>query len=194
MARTRSASAHQKVIWAAAELFAQRGVEGASMDAIAEESTVSKATIYKHWADKNALLLEVLEQINGLKDRPVFDSGDIRADITEVLAYHPIEHADLRARMMPQLMAFSAKNPDFADLWRKRVMDPPRRELTRLLKAAVKTGQLQTIDLEMSLALLLGPIIYWYVFLRRSKENPRPLAESAVDTFWRAYAPTRAGR
>ena len=66
MARTRSASAHEKVIWAAAELFAERGVDGASMDAIAEESTVSKATIYKHWADKNALLLEVLEQINGL--------------------------------------------------------------------------------------------------------------------------------
>ena len=40
--------------------MAERGVEGSSMDAIAEASGVSKATIYKHWADKDALLLEMV--------------------------------------------------------------------------------------------------------------------------------------
>jgi len=188
MARTRSASAHQKVIEAAAELFSQRGIEGASMDAIAEASTVSKATIYKHWADKDALLLEVMEELSGLKARPAFNSGDIRADMIAVLGYHPTEHADLRARIMPQFMAYSAKNPAFGDLWRTRVQDPPRRELTRLLKAAVKSGQLESIHLEHALAQLLGPMIYWYVFLRRTSENPQALAEAVVDMFWRAFS------
>ncbi len=194
MARTRSASAHEKVIRAAAELFAERGIEGASMDAIAEASTVSKATIYKHWSDKDALLLEVLEQINGLKTRPSFDSGNIRADITDVLAYRPSQDQELRDRIMPQFMAYSAKHVEFAGLWRKRVMEPPRRELTRLLKAATKAGQLEPMDLEFALAQLLGPIIYWYVFLRRLQENPRPLAESIVDSFWRAFTPNRQRR
>jgi len=188
MARTPSASAHEKVIRAATALFAERGIEGASMDAIAEASTVSKATIYKHWSDKDALFLEVLEQINGLKARPTFDSGDIRADITAVLAYRPSEDADLRARIMPQFMAYSAKHVEFGELWRKRVMEPPRRELTRLLKAAIKTEQLQSMDLEFALAQLIGPILYWYIFLRRTQENPRLLAESVVDSFWRAFA------
>jgi AcrR family transcriptional regulator len=191
MARTRSAAAHGKVIWAAAELFSQRGVDGASMDAIAESSGVSKATIYKHWADKDALLLEVMEEINGLKSRPAFDSGDIRGDMTDVLAYRPKEHAELRERMVPQFMAYSAKHLEFGDIWRKRVMDPPRRELTRLIKAGIKAGQLESMDLEFALAQLLGPMIYWFVFLRRSKENPRPLAESVIDTFWRAFDHTR---
>jgi len=188
MARTPSASAHEKVIRAAAGLFAERGIECASMDAIAEASTVSKATIYKHWSDKDALFLEVLEQINGLKTRPSFDSGDIRADITAVLAYRPTEDAELRARIMPQFMAYSAKHVEFAELWRKRVMEPPRCELTRLLKAGIKTGQLQSMDLEFALAQLIGPILYWYIFLRRTQENPRGLAESVVDSFWRAFA------
>ena len=48
MARTRSASAHRKVLDAALALFAERGIEGASMDAVAEHSGVSKATIYKN--------------------------------------------------------------------------------------------------------------------------------------------------
>ena len=36
------------------------------MDAIAQASGVSKATIYNHWADKEALLMEVMELIHGL--------------------------------------------------------------------------------------------------------------------------------
>jgi AcrR family transcriptional regulator len=188
MARTPSTAAHEKVIWAAAELFAQRGIEGASMDAIAEASSVSKATIYNHWADKDALLLEVLEEIHGLKTRPTFDSGDIRKDITDVLAYRPPEHAELRERITPHFVGYSAKRTEFGDLWRKRVMDPPRCELARLLNAGIHAGELEALDLEFVLAQLLGPILYWYIFLRRSQENPRLLAEAVVDTFWRAHA------
>ena len=188
MARTPSVSAHRKVLKAAIELFAERGIEGTSMDAIAASSTGSKATIYKHWADKDSLLFEVMEEINGLKARPAFDSGDIRKDITAVLAYRPEENNELRARILPHFMAYSARNVEFAELWRKRVTDPPRRELTRLLKAAVKHGELLPMDIEFALAQLIGPILYWYLFLRRSYENPKMLAEAVVDTFWRAFA------
>jgi AcrR family transcriptional regulator len=191
MARTPSTSAHKKVLDAAALLFADRGIEGTSMDAIAESSTVSKATIYKHWADKDALLLEVLEEINGLKTRPAFDSGDIKKDMIAVLAYRPDENVELRNRITPQFMAYSAKRAEFGDLWRKRVMQPPRGELSRLLKQAIKKGQLEPMDLEMALAQLLGPIVYWYVFLRRTHQTPQPLASTVVDTFWRAFESKR---
>ena len=55
MTRGLSERAHQKVLEAATELFAQRGIDGTSLDAIAAASGVSKATIYKHWMDKEAL-------------------------------------------------------------------------------------------------------------------------------------------
>src|SRR5215831_15652280 len=76
MARTRSLSAHRKVLDAALELVADAGVEATSMDAIARKSGVSKATIYKHWADKDALLLEMMAVAAGLHTRPKFDSRD----------------------------------------------------------------------------------------------------------------------
>ena len=60
MARPRSAQAHKKVLDAAVQLFSERGIDATSMDAIAEASGVSKATIYKHWQDKDALCLEVM--------------------------------------------------------------------------------------------------------------------------------------
>src|ERR1700716_3499912 len=98
MARTRSASAHQKVLSAALELVAERGVNATSMDAIAQKSGVSKATIYKHWADKDALLLDIMAEVHGLHARPVFDSGNTREDMIAVLSYKPQEMADLRER------------------------------------------------------------------------------------------------
>ena len=70
MARTPSASAHRKVLDATLELVAERGVDATSMDAIARKSGVSKATIYKHWADKDALLLDIMADVNGCAPGP----------------------------------------------------------------------------------------------------------------------------
>ena len=70
MARPRSERAHDQVLEAAIQLFSERGIDSTSIDAIAEMSGVSKATIYKHWADKDALLLEMMAHVHGLRARP----------------------------------------------------------------------------------------------------------------------------
>ena len=70
MARPRSVQAHAKVLNAAVELFSERGIDATSMDAIAETSGVSKATIYKHWPDKDSLVLEVMGYLHGLDEDP----------------------------------------------------------------------------------------------------------------------------
>lgn len=195
MARTRSEKAHRKVIDAAVDLVAARGFEATSMDSIAEASGVSKATIYKHWPDKEALLLEVMADINGLHSRPAFDSGNPRADMVAVLSYRPEENAELRERITPQIMAYSCRNPAFADIWRNMVMEPPRQELRRLLRQAIERGELMPdLDLELSLSLLLGPIVYWYVFLRRKSGDPTGLAEAVVNTFYAAYGAAARSR
>ena len=48
------------VLKAALRLFLEQGFGATSMDAIARRSGVSKATVYNHWNDKEALLLEML--------------------------------------------------------------------------------------------------------------------------------------
>src|SRR6476659_641236 len=120
MARPRSVQAHAKVLNAAVELFSERGIDATSMDAIAETSGVSKATIYKHWPDKDALCLEAMAQLHGGdQPRPVFDSGDLRADLIAVLNYQPPPQcSELRMRIMPHLMAYAARNPSFGEAWR----------------------------------------------------------------------------
>jgi AcrR family transcriptional regulator len=195
MPRTRSESAHKKVIRAALELVAERGVESASMDAIAAQSGVSKATIYKHWPDKDALVLEAMGAMCGLTARPVFDTGNTREDMVAVLAYRPRENSRMRERILPQFVAYSATHQEFGNAWRNMVMEPPRRELRRLLEHAEAKGEIHVdIDPDVCLAILLGPLMYWHIFLRHSTSDSRPIAEGVVEAFWRAFGSRKAGR
>jgi AcrR family transcriptional regulator len=189
MPRTRSESAHQEVIRAALELIAERGMDATSMDAIAARSGVSKATIYKHWADKDALLLEVIASIHGLHSRPKFDSGDTRADIVAVLSYQPKENAGVRERILPHVIAYSANRVEFGLAWRNMAMEPPRRELTQIIQQGIARGELiPGLDIDLCLLLLLGPVLYWHIFLRRAGVNAAAVIEGVVEVFWRAFA------
>jgi AcrR family transcriptional regulator len=201
MARPRSAQAHKKVIDAAVQLFSERGIDATSMDAIAETSGVSKATIYKHWPDKDSLCLEIMGYLHGLdEDPPVFDSGDFRADLIAQLQYQPAaDRKALREKMIPHLIAYASRNRDFGAAWRTRVVEPARVALADILKRGEKRGVLRRgIDPEIGIALLLGPMIYRHVFTSKlGAKAPKDLEVHVAEAFLAAFAPERrkpAGR
>jgi len=193
MARGLSQRAHGKVLEAATELFAQRGMDATSIDAIAAMSGVSKATIYKHWADKEALCMEVLVHVHELDEGPpLVDSGDLRADLKAFLDYQPRPHkAKLLRRLTPHLIAYSARNQEFGRAWRARVAERARTGLKTLLRRGVERGIFRArLDEDLGVALLLGPMMYRHIF--GSVLDHERLAQGAVDAFWRAHA--RSGR
>jgi hypothetical protein len=68
------------------------------------------------------------------------------------------------------------------------VMEPPRRELTHLLELGMSKGELvPTLNVDLCLTLLLGPIVYWSIFLRKADDDRRQISEDVVDAFWRAF-------
>ncbi|HTJ29166.1 MAG TPA: TetR/AcrR family transcriptional regulator [Acidobacteriaceae bacterium] len=191
MARVRSQSAHDRVLRAALDLFAERGIEAASMDAIVQASGVSKATIYNHWTNKEALLMEVMLFVNGLDRVPEDpDTGDPCQDIATVLCRRPPDEFDeSRRRMMPTLIAYSALNKEFGEAWRHRVMEPPRQSLKRILRRAMKRGQITpSLDLDLAMAQLLGPLMYRHIFHKDTHPNAHDIGEEVAKAFWRAYA------
>ena len=190
--RPRSAQAHSKVLKSAVELFAERGIDATSMDAIADASGVSKATIYKHWPDKDNLALEVLAHLFGLdEEAPVFDSGDFRTDLIAQLRHEPApERKAMREKITPHLIAYASRNQAFGAAWRNRAVEPARIMLANLIKRGEKRGALRRgIDPEVGIALLLGPLIYGKFFLpwKLSRKPPTNLEAHTVDAFLAAY-------
>jgi AcrR family transcriptional regulator len=196
MARTRSARAHEDVLAAALELFAARGIDATSVDAIAEASGVSKATIYKHWPDKDALCLEVMVWVHG-RDRAQtdVDTGDLRADLIRILSHQPPEeHTEARSRLMPHLMAYGVRNPSFGKAWRARVLEPPRAELTNVLQQAVARGLLpRGLVIDVAIAQLFGPMMYAHVLTLIDHDSPAGIRELVVDAFMRSYGAAQPG-
>lgn len=185
MARTPSVAAHEKVIDAALQLIGERGIEGTSMDAIAQVSGVSKATVYKHWKDKETLCIDVIVSLRELP--PEFHSGDTRRDLTDLLTH--LSQADRPDRLMkiwPRIMGYAAANPKFATALKEHSFSPRRAQIGRILKDAADRGDLPaSIDVNLAMDLLIGPIIH-----RRFSEGQFPpgFAELVVDAFLRSHA------
>jgi AcrR family transcriptional regulator len=192
--RPRSKRAHDKVVEAAIELLAENGIEGTSIDAIAAVSGVSKATIYKHWADKNALCLEAIGRVHGLDlDRPKFESGNLLQDIIDFLNQRPpAEFSKQRERLMPHVVGYAASNPEFGKAWRSMVLDPSRAQLTELVGRGISEGRFAAdLDVTLAIAMLMGPIMYTKIF-GSCTSVPKNLAESVAGAFWRAFARSSA--
>lgn len=190
MSRPRSSQAHDKVLHAALKLFGQRGIEAASMDAIARSSGVSKATIYNHWADKEALLMEVMLFVHGLDREPeIIDTGNLRADLVSILSGRPPSHLDAaRNRITPTLIAYSAVHPEFGRAWRQRVTEPSRQAIRRILQRATRRGQLpRSLDLNAAIAILLGPMLYVHIFYKEDPRKKPDIGPNVADAFCRAY-------
>jgi AcrR family transcriptional regulator len=191
MARPRSAQAHNNVLMAAVELFSERGIDATSMDAIAEASGVSKATIYKHWPDKDALCLEVMGYLHGIDEEPpVFDSGDFRADLIAQLHYQPAaDRKTLRDKMVPHMIAYASRNQVLGVAWRARVIEPARVALTNIIRRGERRGVLRHgIDPEVGIALLLGPMMYRHIFGQKAGQKvPKDLEVQVADAFLAAF-------
>lgn len=190
MSRSRSTRAHQKVLDAALRLFAAEGIDATSMDAIASASGVSKATIYKHWRDKDALCLEAVASLHDVEEPSATRTGDHRADIVAVLKRQPqAGRRDICARLMPHLAAYAARNPEFGKTWRASMLAPSRVQLTQLLKDAIAEGSLpEDLNLNVSVALLMGPMIYGHLMAAMDGKLPEDMAERVVGSFWRAHS------
>ena len=87
----RSARKRRAILEAATTVFLNNGYLGTSMDEIAALARVSKQTVYKQFADKERLFVEIVTNtVNEISD-PVYeevlnlaDSGDVEADLRDL--------------------------------------------------------------------------------------------------------------
>jgi TetR/AcrR family transcriptional repressor of mexJK operon len=87
----RSTRKRRAILEAATAVFLRNGYLGTSMDEIAALAGVSKQTVYKHFADKERLFVEIVtstvEEISDPVHEEVLniaDSGDIEADLRDL--------------------------------------------------------------------------------------------------------------
>jgi AcrR family transcriptional regulator len=173
------------VLKAALRLIGDRGIEATSMDAIAAEAAVSKATVYKHWATKDALLIEVIGTMtDGV---PEFHSGDAKSDLRNFLRHvAQSRKREELGRLWPRVISYAVSNPDFARALQQFFFVPRRQQIAGILERAVGSGELRSgIDSDLAMDLLIGPLMH-----RRFVDPaaiPVELADRVTDYFWEIF-------
>ena len=81
--RPRDARADEAIIAATLQLLGQGGIAGVSIEAVATTAGVGKATIYRRWPSKEALVLHAM--LLGGEHPPAPDTGSLRGDLEAYL-------------------------------------------------------------------------------------------------------------
>lgn len=157
--RPRSVEVDEKLLEATLALAGELGINGMSMDDVAQRAGASKATIYRRWPSKEALVLDAMR--HGMRPFDQIDTGSLRDDLDEYLH----ELADRMSNgkssdVLPHLIEVSINDPalreSLDDYVRYR-----RRPLTAILRRGVERGELtDDTDIETMVDALIGPFVY----------------------------------
>jgi AcrR family transcriptional regulator len=160
--RPRSEKARQAILGAAAELLLARGLAAVSMDAVAEQAGVSKATIYRWWPTKESLALDAL-YTEWAAARPFpRDTGSLRGDLLSLLRpWARVASSRPYGRVIAALLTEAQTDPVFAAEYRQRVVEPRRDQARAIFRRAADRGEIAAgIEVEVALDLLYGALYH----------------------------------
>jgi AcrR family transcriptional regulator len=189
--RPRSSGAERAILLAGARLLEERGVRRMSMQAVAAAARVSKATIYRRWPSKDALILDL---VAGAVAEPAADPpdasrapGDAQA---ELLAW---VRAGLEAERSPHgaalqhLVRRATEDPALAASLRRRVLERHRNRLQAIVHRGIGAGQIRPdLDAATLMDLLCGPLLYRSLLAAPGNEDrdPAEFAGAIVEMLW----------
>jgi AcrR family transcriptional regulator len=195
--RPRSEKAREAILAAAAELLLERGLGAVSMDAVAEQAGVSKATIYRWWPTKETLALDALyHEWAPPPDARV--SGSLRGDLLSLLRpWVRLVGKRPYGRVIAALITEAQTDPAFAEQYRERFVEPRRDQARPLLLDAIARGELPaTTDVELALDLLYGPLYHRLLHGHAplSERFLRDLVDTVVAGLTSVHQPPSPGR
>jgi AcrR family transcriptional regulator len=181
--RPRSEKARKAVIRSTLALLNRIGFHELSIEAVAAHAGVGKATVYRWWANKGELVIDafvsaVEKELRFPSAGPVLQSIHVQMRRWAVIFRSPL------GQIVATVIGAGQSEPDILEAFRSHWVEPRRVEARRLLKLAMKNGEIRAdLDPDTVLDLLYGPL-YIRLLLKHA-----PLNEEFVDTVFEIVSP-----
>ena len=151
------------IVTAAGKLFLGEGFGSTSMDAIAKEAGVSKATVYSHFQNKESLFAEVMKLSCREMGSPQFDFSPVAdAEITlKACGRIFYEHffQGVWVSMLRRVVAESSQFPELGQVFWDTGPDKLRECLSTYLADQGRRGVLSLSDSDMAAKHFMGLVI-----------------------------------
>jgi len=169
--RPRSETSRRAILRSTLKLLRKEGgFPDLSIEAIAADAKVSKATVYRWWPNKAVLVADAFAESS--EDELQFpDTGSVHTDMS--LQMHKLIRVfrSERGKVVAALLAGGQSDPELIEAFRERFLWPRRRQAYQTLQRGVDRGELpRSTNLDLILDSLYGPI-YMRFLIRHAELN-----------------------
>ena len=163
--RPRKPGTREAVIQAFVTLVGEQGYAATSMDEVAERAGVSKATIYRRWPSRDALIVDVHHAM--VDDSDARDTGSLEGDLLALLerVAGVLEQTGF-ARLVVASAGEMLSNPELAAVFRDRVLGPRQGLMETVFARAIERGEIEAgADWRSWAYTLIGTNIFRVAFM-----------------------------
>ena len=147
LGRPRSTEADRAIIDAVLEEVIQEGIDGMSIEQVAARAGVAKATVYRRWPNKEALLLDAVTGVE--VELPTLVGSSVRDDLVTLVDSMRRRIADaaqpgesLASRLYPCMIAEGTRHPEIAAKYKQRVVEQRREAVREVIRRGIANGEL----------------------------------------------------
>ncbi|HKT89385.1 MAG TPA: TetR/AcrR family transcriptional regulator [Candidatus Sulfotelmatobacter sp.] len=173
--RPRSEEARVAILRNTLEILGENGFDNFTIEAVAERAGVGKATVYRWWPNKGALIADAFASSTVMRLH-FPDTGSLQKDMSRQMRQLVKVFSSPRGRIVSAILAAGQSDPELIAAFRERFLMPRRHEAYTALRRGIARGELRRdVDLNLLLDSLYGPM-YMRFLIRHDR-----LSEDFVD-------------
>jgi AcrR family transcriptional regulator len=179
-----------QILDAATSVFAEKGFHRTTIKDIAAFAGIADGTIYNYFANKNALLIGILDRLNQTEQREAHFTQveDLRGFFIAYLQQRLeilFPNAEVFKAVLPELLT----NTELRDIYVNQIINPSISIAENFLQSRIDQGEIHPIDVPLTVRTLIGVFLgllmldLWNdeVIVARWRELPDTLAQIILD-------------
>jgi AcrR family transcriptional regulator len=169
--RPRSEQARLSILGNALKLLGKNGFSDFTIEEVAAQAAVGKATVYRWWPNKAALIADAFA--SSTTEKLHFpDTGSLCTDMSQQMRQLIKVFRSPRGRIVAAMLGGGQSDKDLIEAFRERFLWPRRHEAYATLRRGISRGELRKdVDMDLLLDSLYGPI-YMRFLIRHTKLTP----------------------
>jgi len=169
--RPRSEAARLSILQTTLRVLAETGFSNLTIEEVADRAEVGKATVYRWWPDKAALIADAFAS-STVSKLHFPDTGSVDTDMSQQMRQLIKIFRGRRGRIVSAILAAGQSDKNLIAAFRERFLKPRRSEAYATLDRGIVRGELRRdIDRDLLLDSLYGPI-YMRFLLQHDRLTP----------------------
>jgi AcrR family transcriptional regulator len=156
--RPRSEHARLAILRGTLQLLEQKGFPNLTIEDVAAKANVGKATVYRWWPNKAALIADAFAS-SATRKLHFPDTGSVFSDMSKQMSQLVKIFRSRRGRIVAAILSGGQTDRELIAAFRERFLKPRRQEAYVTLRRGIARGELRADqDLDLLLDSLYGPI------------------------------------